>query len=146
MLKAALLSAWPLALALLLVCGGLATLVRLIRPAIRQSLQALHADQRGSVQSLSFVLTVPVFVMLMLLAVQITQLMIGLIVVQYAAFAAARSASVWIPARLEPDELENRIGERQLVGNEQSGEIFRISPGGRKYEQIRQAAALACVP
>jgi hypothetical protein len=146
MLKAALLNIWPLAIALLLVCGALATLALLLRPGVRQPLVALHADQRGSVQSLSFVLTVPIFIMLMLLAVQITQLMIGLIVVQYAAYSAARSASVWIPARMEPDELENRIGQRQLESYEQSGEVFRISPGGRKFEQIRLAAALACVP
>src|SRR5262245_46550230 len=129
MLTAALLGIWPLALALLLVCGALATMLRLLggqtskvggqRSKVqgRRStfdLLRLHADQRGSVQSLSFVLTVPIFVMLMLLAVQITQLMIGLIVVQYAAYAAARSASVWIPARMEPDELENRIGQRQI--------------------------------
>ena len=67
-------------------------------------------------QSLSFVLTVPMFIMLMLLAVQITQLMIGLMMVHYAAFAAARSASVWIPARMEPFEHvgENRMGLRML--------------------------------
>src|SRR5437763_280558 len=83
--------AWPLAAALIVVCGGLATLVRLVPRVSRQPMIGLHTDQRGSVQSLSFVLTVPLFIMLMLLAVQITQLMIGLVVVHYAAFAAARS-------------------------------------------------------
>jgi hypothetical protein len=146
MLRAALLDAWPPALALLPVCGTLAMLVRLVRMGERRPILALHGDERGSVQSLSFVLTVPVFIMLMLLAVQITQLMIGLVVVHYAAYAAARSATVWIPARLEPDELENRIGHRTLQGNENAGEIYQISPGSTKFERIRQAAALACVP
>jgi hypothetical protein len=95
-------------------------------------------------------LTVPVFVMLMLLAVQITQLMIGMIVVHYAAYAAARAATVWVPARVDvsesPDEWENRIGTgRMLEGGENSGEIWRIAEGGIKFEQIRRAAALACV-
>jgi hypothetical protein len=110
-------------------------------------LQQLHANQRGSVQSLSFVLTVPIFIMLMLLAVQITQLMIGMVVVHYAAFAAARAATVWVPARLEhDDEWENRLGQRVQTGTEFSGELYQISPGGLKFERIRQAAALACVP
>ena len=151
MLKPALLSTWPLAIALLLVCGALATLVRLLRPGTRQPLLALHADQRGSVQSLSFVLTVPIFIMLMLLAVQITQLMIGLIVVQYAAFAAARSASVWIPERFGNDSVsvdregQNRIGLRDLVGRRDNGTEYLIEPGTPKYEKARQAAALACL-
>jgi hypothetical protein len=158
MIQAALLNLWPLAVALAFTCCGLALLVQSLKSKVqsqRRSLSTwnfglwtldLHRDQRGSVQSLSFVLTVPIFIMLMLLAVQITQLMIGLIVVHYAAFAAARSATVWVPARLEPDELENRIGQRTEADTEFSGEIWQIAPGGRKYERIRQAAALACVP
>jgi len=144
MLKAALLSTWPLAIALLLVCGALATLVRLLRPGVRQPLLALHGDQRGSVQSVSFVLTVPIFIMLMLLAVQITQLMIGLIVVQYAAFAAARSAAVWIPARME-NTWENRMAARNLTGVDSGGERYELN-GSTKFNTIQQAAALACVP
>lgn len=150
MLKAVLYDAWPLAAALVLVCGGLVALVRLVPPPSRQPISGLHGDQRGSVQSLSFVLTVPIFIMLMLLAVQITQLMIGMVVVHYAAFAAARSATVWIPARLGQDvqqDGENRIGsQRNFLQNGAGGELYQITSGGRKYELIRQAAALACVP
>jgi hypothetical protein len=169
MLTAALLDAWPLAVLLVVVCGGLATLVRLLRsacgadvsPAVprragetptqrRRPILALHRDEFGSVQSLSFVLTVPIFIMLVLLAVQITQLMIGQIVVHFAAFAAARSATVWIPARVGSDvetSGENRIGlARNLLQNGAGGELYQISPGGLKFEKIRQAAALACVP
>src|SRR5262245_60242050 len=62
-------------------------------------LRALHRDQAGAVQSLSFVLTLPAFIMVMLFIVQVSQLTIGTIVVHYAAFASARSAIVWIPAR-----------------------------------------------
>ena len=67
-------------------------------PAARRS--------RGQRQSLSFVLTLPLFILVMLTLVQISQVMIGRMVVQYAAFAAARSAIVWVPARL-PGEPEN---------------------------------------
>jgi len=61
-------------------------------------LRRLHRDEAGNVQSLSFVLTLPIFIMLMMLIVQASQLMIGQVVVEYAAVAAARSAIVWIPA------------------------------------------------
>lgn len=69
----------------------------------------LHANQHGSVQSLSFVLTLPVFIMVLMLIVQVSQLMVGTIVVHYAAYAAARAAIVAIPSRFGA-ELENCIG------------------------------------
>jgi hypothetical protein len=164
MFKAALLDALPLAALLVLVCGGLATLVRVCgagvspvaagmagqtpAPRTRRPILNLHSDEQGSVQSLSFVLTVPLFIMLMLLAVQITQLMIGEIIVHYAAFAAVRSAAVWIPARLEPLDMAgpNRIGVRTEYSRHDNGTEYVIRPGLPKYEKIRQAAALACVP
>ena len=64
----------------------------------------LHRDEVGSVQSLSFVLTLPVFIMIIMMIVQVSQLMIGVVVVHYAAFAAARSAAVWIPAGMAAPE------------------------------------------
>lgn len=150
MLRSALTDLWPLAASLLVVAAVLAVVARYFRPSWRQGwLAALHRDQTGGVQSLSFVLAAPLFIMLMMLAVQITQLMIGLMTVHYAAFAAIRSASVWIPARLEPGSLEgeNRIGQRRiLVGRYADGSEYIIEPGGQKFEQIRRAAALACVP
>lgn len=151
MLKSVLLDLWPLATALVLVAGSLSVVARYLRQlGRRQSLSRLHRDEAGGVQSISFVLTAPIFIMLMLLAVQITQLMIGLMTVHYAAFAAARSASVWIPARLEPlaTQGENRLGQRVLEGVYYGGIEYRIVPGqdGEKLEQIRTAAALACVP
>jgi hypothetical protein len=110
----------------------------------------LHRDQRGSVQSLSFVLTVPVFIMLMMLAVQITQLMIGEIIVNYAAYAAARAASVWVPARIgdpiampQPLELANWLNLRSITPNDVTGGAATLSP---KAVQVYRAAALACVP
>lgn len=77
--------------ALLLVqyCGGRLDWRRLRR---------LSSNEDGAVQSLSLVLTLPVFLMLVLFIVQITQVMVGIMMVNYAAFAGARAASVWIPA------------------------------------------------
>lgn len=66
-------------------------------------LRRLNRGEEGSVQSLSLVLTLPVFLMLVLFIVQITQIMVGIMMVNYAAFAAARAASVWIPSDVTTD-------------------------------------------
>jgi hypothetical protein len=107
--RAALTACGPWLVLLGASCLVLWLLVRVARtePDWRRLL-SLHRDQAGSVQALSFVLTLPMFVWLMMFIVQVSQLMIGSIVVHYAAFAAARAAIVWIPAHLE-DEPENVI-------------------------------------
>ncbi len=155
MIKTALLACWPLAVGLVCIVVVLAVLIEgpLSKVAGHRRLAAifnlrlwtfdLHRDERGSVQSLSFVLTAPVFIMLMMLAVQITQLMIGEIIVNYAAFAAARSASVWIPARFEqPLELSNWLNLRQLDGSGVST-VMTTSP---KMMNIHRSAAIALIP
>lgn len=144
----------------------------------------LHRDQAGGVQSLSFVLTLPIFLMVMMLIVQVSQLMIGVMVVHYAAFAAARSAIVWIPADLRnfdfregpncisifmPDpEAENQtflelpqyrpiVNDQGMVlgwgyarsdytGPLEGGVTYLVAPSGPKYDKIRSAAVLACMP
>lgn len=141
-------------------------LVRLNRCRIRLGrLRMLHRNQQGSAQSLSFVLTLPFFVMIMLFIVQVSQLMIGTIVVHYAAFAAARSAVVWIPAGVDDyAEGPNCIGsyfpdpaaedqalpvldpEDPSYGPADGGMTYVVEPGSRKYGKIAQAAALACMP
>ncbi len=118
----------------------------------------LHRDQDGSAQSLSFVLSLPLFLMIILFIVQVSQLMIGTIVVHYAAFAAARNAVVWIPARLASGELENCVGRYYLdpdepnqvepvaTGPSDGGKTYLVEPGSRKYQKISTAAAMACMP
>lgn len=124
-------------------------------------LKRLHVDQTGGVQSLSFVMVLPLFIMVLLTIVQLSQVLIGTIVVHYAAFAAARSAVVWIPARLEPydPELdgyfdtsgpylrENQVGPLlTVVGPGQGGTIYRIQSPSPKLNRIQTAAVLACLP
>ncbi len=123
----------------------------------------LHRDQGGSVQSLSFVLTVPLFVWVMLFIVQVTQLMIATVVVHYAAYAAARSAAVWIPQRIGNGELENWFpwylpdpeAPQQFpvlnpgepgYGPSAGGVTYLVQPNSLKYRKIRQAALLAVAP
>lgn len=113
------------------------------------SLGRLHRDETGAVQSLSFVLTLPLFVMVMLFIVQLSQITIGRLAVEYAALAAARSASVWIPASLgDRFETENRIGSLVDLGETtddqgQTYRRYRVEPGSPKAEKIRLAAAMA---
>lgn len=110
-------------------------------------LSRLHFDQQGAVQSLSFVLTLPLFVMILLFIVQLSQLTSARLVVEYAAMAAARSAVVWIPATLgDGYEEENRISAIYPVGEmtDENGipfVVYQVAPGSPKYDKIRLAAA-----
>jgi hypothetical protein len=121
-------------------------------------LRRIHSDQVGTVQSLSFVLTLPLFVFVMMLIVQISQLMIAQMVVEYAALAAARVAAVWIPARIDDVESWNCSGgyddadapsPMPFTGPQAGGKTHRLTHGlplPQKYQKIRMAAALACLP
>jgi hypothetical protein len=120
-------------------------------------LRVLHRDEGGAAQSLSFVLTLPFFVMIMLFILQASQVMIGTVVVHYAAFATARSAIVWIPARagVEP---ENCIGVHvvdpaaanqappSMVEPTPGGLTFLVDSNGPKFQKTREAALIATMP
>ena len=108
-------------------------------------LRSLHRCEEGSVQSLSFVLTLPFFVMIIMLIVQASHIMIANIVVQYAAFASARSAVVWIPANVNLNETANRISAISEIQTTSEGTQYRVFPAGQKFSKIQQAAALACL-
>jgi hypothetical protein len=164
--RATLEACWPwLALLLVLVAAAWG-LARMSRARLRLArLGTLHADQAGSAQSLSFVLTLPLFIMVLMMIVQVSQLMIGAIVVQYAAFAAARSAAVWIPADLPDPEGPNCISSYAVdptapdqspvtdptaagYGPAAGGVTYLLAAdsGSPKYQKITSAAVLACVP
>ena len=165
MSHAALLACWPW-MALLVACFFAAwALARFSRARLRLGrLIHLHRDQAGSAQSLSFVLTLPLFIMVMMMIVQVSQLMIGTIVVHYAAYAAARAAAVWIPAAMPDPEGPNCISSYSEdptatdqvfpvvdptdpnFGPTQGGVTYLIAPGSAKYDKIASAAVLACVP
>lgn len=153
-----------LALLLVLILAAWA-LARFSRVRLRLGrLFELHRDEVGTVQSLSFVLTLPAFIMILMMIVQVSQLMIGTIVVHYAAFAAARSAAVWIPAAVSdlegPDcisaysidpEAKDQVfpvidPEASGYGPANGGLTYLIDPSGQKYEKIAAAAILACMP
>ena len=140
----------PYLAAMLIATALLWLLVRLSGAKLRLAhARTLHQDQRGAVQSLSFVLTLPLFVMILMFIVQLSQITIGTVVVEYAAFAAARAAMVWIPAETA-SEYANQIGTyRQTSSGSSDGNsyaVYIVDPSGLKYEKIHFAAAMACMP
>jgi len=148
-----LLIVWPHLLVIAALVAVLWLLLRLSGAKLRLArLRQLHCSERGGVQSLSFVLTLPLFIMILMGIVQASQIMIAQIVVEYAAIAAARSAIVWIPAELEPSlEQENGIGEL-VLGEDESfageGQTWYVNADQRspKFRRIKLAAAMACMP
>ena len=114
-------------------------------------LRELHSCENGGVQSLAFVLTLPLFIMVMMFIVQVSQLMIGITIVHYSAYASARSASVWLPAHRPSqipalDESENRLA---IEGYREVGDEIYVTPNERdsyKFRQIRSAAVLGVAP
>jgi hypothetical protein len=115
----------------------------------------MRGDERGGVQSLAFVLTFPVFLLLVLFIAQLSQLMIGVVIVHYAAFASARAASVWIPADVDDASRfsgGDSSGQNELPPFLAPGQTWRLSQdvvdglNNRKCREIWSSAALACVP
>jgi hypothetical protein len=129
----------------------------------------LHRDEHGSAQTLSFVLTLPTFIMVILFILQVSQVMIGITVVHYAAFATTRAAIVWIPADVVstaygtiaegPNCISSRVWDptitnedgpllsptEVIVGPREGIVPYRIEPTSPKYEKIASAAKLACM-
>ena len=102
--RAVLQACWPWFFWLCVASGLMLLLVQFCGGRINWSrLRRLPKGEEGAVQSLALVLTLPVFLMLVLFIVQVTQIMVGIMMVNYAAFAAARAASVWIPADVTTD-------------------------------------------
>ena len=165
MARAILMACSPWLVLLLVLILAAWALVRFSRAQLRLGrLFELHRDEVGSVQSLSFVLTLPLFIMIMMMIVQVSQLMIGTVVVHYAAFAAARSAAVWIPAAMAapegpccissyavdpdaPDQVAPELNPTAAdYGPGSGGLTYMIEPGSPKFNKIASAAILACVP
>ena len=132
-----------------------------------RTVRGLHGDQRGSVQSLSFVLTLPVFIMIIMAIVQIGQIMLAQVIVEYAALASARAASVWTSTFTTktigaPDQQGNTgqqsttaqqrncLGDRRdRIDNDATVARYRIVTSNKMYTkvgQIQKAAHMACLP
>jgi hypothetical protein len=117
-------AAFVVARVLLGVSGGRVQLKRL---------RAVHRDQRGGVQSLAFVLTLPVFIIVCLFIVQVSQLMMAQMVMHYAAFAGARAASVWLATAVD-EPSENPTCDRLI--DEYDDEVIDPITGQQRWVEI----------
>lgn len=151
-----LLSVLPYVVAMVMASVLLAVVARLSGANLRIArLKLLHRSQKGAVQSLSFVLTLPLFIMILMFIVQLSQLTIAKVVVEQAAFNTARSAMVWIPATLSDGggipEQANRIGPYLQWTRIEPGpdgtnyDVYKVMPSGRKFSKLHFAAAMACM-
>src|SRR5207248_2939927 len=86
---------------------------------------ALRADERGT-SELEFALAFPIFLVSVLITVQIALLLNAQLIVDYAAFCAARSAAVWVPQDL-PDEPPNAIASDDESSSEKRARIRRAA-------------------
>ncbi|MDB5386392.1 MAG: hypothetical protein JWM11_2038 [Planctomycetaceae bacterium] len=170
--RAVLQACWPWFVCLL-IAGGLAiVLVQFCGGRWQwRRWRELHSDQGGAVQSLSLVLTLPVFLMLVLFIVQISQMMVAVMIVHYAAFAGARAASVWIPADVTNDPtLFDDLTQIDLINDQLKGGperanvilgnipdppmragIWQLDSGANtaavsvKYQKVALAAIIPCL-
>lgn len=113
-----------LSFALMAWTSGRVLLAKIRRPRLRP------LGQLGT-SELEFALALPWFLVSVLMTIQVTLLVNAMVVVDYAAYCAARSAIVWLPQNL-PAEPANRVSD---VANHTS----------EKWLRVRRAASLGCV-
>ncbi len=119
-------------LLLMLVGLGLVTLWSMRAIAVRTAARRRwRPDERGT-SELEFTIALPVFLVSVLTVVQVALMVNAYLVVDYAAYCAARSAAVWLP-QSTPGE-----PERQLAADEEDT--------SEKRSRIRRAAAIAVLP
>lgn len=105
-------------------------------------LMTLHRSRQATAM-IEMALVLPILLFFALLLAQVTLLMSGRLFVQYAAFAAARSAIVQVPL----DTTTTTSDQTQTM--EAAGETANVwfgTPGSTKYDRVQRAAALALLP
>lgn len=112
---------------------------------INSRLRQLPDCQEGGVQSLALVMTLPLLIGSILLVIQLTQVLLGVMTVQYAAFSAARSAAVWIPTRIDSQNSQENEINTLIVRGQLIDLTADLRAGSRKFQEIFAAAAQACV-
>ena len=113
---------------------GLAAALFLRMHLARGRPRFFHADQDGTA-AVEMALLFPFALMIFLIITQAALLFNANMVVHYAAFAAARVATVVVPMEIN-EELSNLVYDPDLASN----------PTSEKLERIRRAAVLALVP
>lgn len=90
------------------VCTAI-LLCAIFRLRRRSRATSLATDQRGAAYSLNLVMIAPFYTLLIAVIVECTLMMIVKIGVTYAAYSAARSAIVWMPAEVDRARQEKMV-------------------------------------
>jgi hypothetical protein len=117
----------------LLAAAALTLVLARLVSALRDGGAARGGPERGA-SAVEFILVFPFLLILILTILQIALVVQAKFVVNYAAFAAARSAIVTIPAR---------VSSRRMM--EDHNVINSTNPESPKLKIIRRSAALPCV-
>lgn len=110
--------------------------------AARATRPRLHEDRRG-VAVLEFALLFPIALTITLVMIQTSLLMAGNLLVHYAAYAAARSAAVWVPADFPTGDHQDLFP--YTVPDNNAG-CHRNKMNAEKTLRVQRAAVLAVVP
>ncbi len=90
-------------------------------------------------------MTLPLLIGSILLMIQLTQVLLGVMTVQYAAFSAARSAAVWIPTRIDSQNLSENEVDTLIIRGRPIDLTPDLRAGSPKFQEIFAAAAQSCV-
>lgn len=103
---------WAFWLLGLVALGALA--IGLLRAARRNSAErrawrGLNRCEAGAAYSLSYMLTIPLIALIICLVVDLTLILVAKIGTVYAAYAAARTAVVWVPSGVSPGTAKDKV-------------------------------------
>ena len=137
---ASVLLASPTFLPAVALWGGLCLACFVLAAALLQRMsrrvrwRSLHSDVRGAAAAVDFVLTLPFFLTVVLLSIQFAVLLNASMIVHYSAFAAARSARVWV--------MESTADDLNIVGSMIPDMISDMIPSGAPNvsQEARQRA------
>lgn len=108
-----------------------------------QSLRNLSSDQSGAAAAVDFVLTIPIFTVVVMLIIQFALIAHAALIVHYSAYSAARSARVWLwdidPYRVAGIPMTKAYKNPLLI--KQNQKIFQP-----KIEQAARYALISAAP
>ncbi|MFT7459835.1 MAG: hypothetical protein ACI909_002518 [Planctomycetota bacterium] len=105
----------------------------------RQRLLNLLLDDRGSATAIDFTITIPLYLFLLMVIVQLAILANGALIVHYSAYSAARSARVWMW-----DRDTFLIPEIKGIGLHTS--LLRKNKSREVVNRVERAARTALIP
>jgi len=124
---------------LLLSFGLSSAAVMLFGRVLARRIRRLRVRPLGvsGTAEMEFVLAFPMFVATLMVTAQVALMINATLIVDYAAFCAARSAAVWLPQNLSAREPANTI---------EAHEDYTWMARSEKWRRIHRAAVMAAIP